>query len=114
MLAIKHPSWNKGNRVSHGIIQVKNFLSDIYPAKVSSQNGFEQRFLYAIVKPNAMTRKESEKHVRNLQEPNLRDLTEIYDAVYRDHTDGVTYTLSEEALALYDEFDAEICRNFKF
>ena len=46
----------------------------------------------------------------NLQESNLHDLTEIYDAVFRDHKDGLTYTFSEDALSLYDKFDAEICR----
>ena len=93
-----------------GFIQVKNFLGDIYPAMAASQNGFEQRFLYAIIKPKAMTRKESQPYVRMLQESNLQDFTEIYDAVYRDHKDGVIYTLSTEALVLYDEFDKEICK----
>ena len=48
-------------------------------------------------------------HVNKLQESNLHDLTEIYDAIFRDHKDGLTYTFSEAALSLYDEFDAEIC-----
>lgn len=87
---------------------MKNLLADLYPAMVESQNGFEQRFLYAIVKPKAMTRKETGAHVHRLQEANLHDLNEIYDAVYRDHKDGVTYTFSAEALALYDDFDNEI------
>ena len=91
-----------------GFIQVKNFLADLYPAMVESQNGFEQRFLYAIVKPKAMTRKETEFHVHRLHEANLQDLSEIYDAIYQDHKGGVTYTFSAEALALYDEFDNEI------
>lgn len=49
--------------------------------------------------------------VSNLQESNLHDLTEIYDAdVFTDHKDGLTYTFSEGALSLSDEFEAEICR----
>ena len=44
-----------------------------------------------------------------MQESNLQDLTEIYDAIFRDHKDGLTYTFSAEALSLYDEFDSEIC-----
>ena len=48
--------------------------------------------------------------VSNLQESNLHDLTEIYDAdVLTDHKDGLTYTFSEGALSLSDEFEAEIC-----
>ena len=43
-----------------GFIQVKNFLSEVYPAMISSQNGFEERFLYAVVKPKAMTRRETQ------------------------------------------------------
>lgn len=43
-----------------GFIQVKNFLSEIYPAMVSSQNGLDERFLFAVVKPKAMTRKETQ------------------------------------------------------
>lgn len=43
-----------------GFIQVKNFLSEIYPAVVSSQNGLDERFLFAVVKPKAMTRKETQ------------------------------------------------------
>ena len=91
-----------------GFIQVKSFLADLYPAMVESQNGFEQRFLYAIVKPKEMTRKETEAHVHRLQEANLHDLNEIYDAIYQDHKSGVTYTFSADALALYNDFDNEI------
>ncbi|XP_068760234.1 uncharacterized protein [Montipora capricornis] len=91
-----------------GFIQVKNFLADLYPAMVESQNGFEQRFLYAIVKPKAMTRKETEAHVHRHQEANLHDLNEIYDAVYQDLKSGVRYTFSADALAIYDDFDNEI------
>ena len=91
-----------------GFIQVKNFLADLYPAMVESQNGFKQRFLYAIVKPKAMTQKETEFHVHRLHKANLQDLSEIYDAIYQDHKCGVKYTFSSEALALYDDFDKEI------
>lgn len=42
-----------------GFIQVTNFFSEVYPAMVSSQNGFDKHFLYSIVKPKAMTRKET-------------------------------------------------------
>lgn len=41
-------------------MQVKNFLSKVYPAMVSSQNGFHKLFLYAVVKPKAITRKETQ------------------------------------------------------
>lgn len=88
-----------------GFIQVKNFLADLYPAMVQSQNGFEQRFLYAIVKLKAITRKETEFHVHRLHEANLQDLSEIYDAIYQDHKGGVMYTFSAEPLALYNDFD---------
>ena len=43
-----------------GFIQVKDFLSEVYPAMVSSQNGFDERFLYSVVKPKATTRKETQ------------------------------------------------------
>ena len=49
-------------------------------------------------------------YVNKLRESNLQDLTEIYDAIYRDHKDGLKYTFSEEALCLYDQFDLEICQ----
>lgn len=56
---IAYSSGNSSTRVSTqntcvslgGFIQVKNFLGDLYPAMAATQNGFEQRFLYAVVKP---------------------------------------------------------------
>ena len=91
-----------------GFIQVKNFLADLYPAMVESQNGFKQRFLHAIDKLKAMTRKETEAHVHRLQEANLHDLKEIYDAIYQNHKNGVTYTFSADALALNGDFENKI------
>ena len=66
--------------------------------------------MYSVIKPKAFTRKESEPYVRQLQEANVKDLCEIYDAIYRDHKDGVEYTLTDEALKAYDSFDEKTCQ----
>jgi hypothetical protein len=93
-----------------GFIQVKNFLSEIYPALSATKNVLDQRFVYSVIKPKAFTRKESEPYIRQLQEANVKDLCEIYDAIYRDHKDGVEYTLTDEALKDYDSFDEKTCQ----
>jgi len=33
----------------------------------------------------------------------------MYNAVFRDHKDGLTYAFSEDALSLYEEFGGGIC-----
>lgn len=93
-----------------GFIQVKNFLTEIYPALAATKNGLDQRFVYSVIKPKAFTRKESDPYVRQLQEANVKDLLEIYDAIYRDHKEGVEYTLTDEALKTYDSFDEKTCQ----
>ena len=92
-----------------GFIQVKNFLTEIYPVLSATKNGLDQRFVYGVIKPKAFTRKESEPNVRQLQEANVKDLCEIYDAIYRDHKDGIQYTLTDEALKTNDSFDEKTC-----
>ena len=103
-----------GSVVSHvsmgGFIQVKNFLTEIYPVLSATKNGLDQRFVYGVRKPKAFTRKESEPNVRQLQEANVKDLCEIYDAIYRDHKDGIQYTLTDEALKTNDSFDEKTCQ----
>ena len=91
-------------------IQVKNFLTEIYPVLSATKNGLDQRFVYGVIKPKAFTRKESEPYVRQLQEANVKDLCEIYDAIYRDHKDGIQYTLTDEALKTNDSFDEKTCQ----
>ena len=93
-----------------GFIQVKNFLTEIYPVLSATKNGLDQRFVYGVIKPKAFTRKESEPYVRQLQEANVKDLCEIYDAIYRDHKDGIQYALTDEALKTYDSFDEKTCQ----
>ncbi|CAB4034477.1 Hypothetical predicted protein, partial [Paramuricea clavata] len=43
-------------------------------------------------------------------EANVKDLSQIYDAIYRDHEEGVEYTLTDEALKAYDSFDEKTCQ----
>lgn len=93
-----------------GFIQVKNFLTEICPALAATKNGLDQRFVYSLIKPKAFTRKESDPYVLQLQEANVKDLSQIYDAIYRDHEEGVEYTLTDEALKAYDSFDEKTCQ----
>jgi hypothetical protein len=58
-----------------GFIQVKNFLTEIYPALAATKNGLDQRFVYSLIKPKAFTRKESDPYVLQLQEANVKDLS---------------------------------------
>ena len=45
-----------------------------------------------------------------LSDTNLTNLNELYKAIYDDHKHGaVVYTLNEEALDVYDQFDERIC-----
>ena len=91
-------------------IQVKNFMTEIYSVLSATKNGLDQRFVYGVIKPKAFTPKESEPYVRQLQEANVKDLCEVYDAIYRDHKDGIQYTLTDEALKNYDSFDEKTCQ----
>ena len=93
-----------------GFIQVKNFLTEIYPVSSTTKNGLDQRFVYGVIKPKAFTRKESEQYVRQGQEANVKDLCEIYDAIYRDHKDGIQYTLTDKVLKTYHSFDEKTCQ----
>ena len=78
---------------------------------VSTQSGFDLRFLFAIMRPTAHTRKETEPFADELSTTYLPNLCEVYKAIYEDHKNGdVVYTLNEKALALYDEFDEDICK----
>jgi len=57
---LRHVSTEQTSLSLGGFIQVKNLLLEVYPAMVSSQNGFDEDFLHAIVKPKVMTRKETQ------------------------------------------------------
>lgn len=78
---------------------------------VASQSGFDIRFLIAVLCPRAMTRKETQPFAEELGQTNLYNLNDLYKAIYDDHQHGdIVYTLSDDALALYDQFDEEICQ----
>ena len=91
---------------------MKKFLTDLYPQMTAGQDGFEARFNIAIVRPKALTRKESSTYEEALANSNLQDLNELFNTIYRDHNGEdveVIYSLNEEALAKFDEFDKQIC-----
>ena len=93
-------------------MQVKNFLTDLYPQMSAGQDGFKARFNIAIVRPKALTLKESSTYEEMLANANLQDLNELFNTIYRDHNGEdveVIYTLNEEALAEFDKFDEKIC-----
>ena len=78
----------------------------------AGQDGFEARFNIAIVRPEALTRKESSTYEEALANSNQQDLNELFNTIYRDHNGEdveVIYSLNEEALAEFDEFDEQIC-----
>jgi hypothetical protein len=78
----------------------------------AGQDGFEARFNIAIVRPKALTRKESSTYEEALPNSNLQDLNELFNTIYRDHNGEdveVIYCLNEEALAEFDEFDEQVC-----
>ena len=77
---------------------------------VALQNGFDLRFLLAVMRPEAMTRKDTEPFAEQLSNSNLPNLFEFYKAIHTDHKQGdIIYTLSEGALSLFDGYDEEIC-----
>lgn len=91
--------------------QVRQFFNEIYPMMVASQSGFDLRFLIAVLCPRAMTRKETQPFAEELGQTNLISLNDLYQAIYDDHQHGdIVYTLSDDALALYDQFDKQICQ----
>lgn len=55
--------------------QVKNFLADLYPQMSAGQDGFDARFNIGIVRPEALTRKESANYEEVLRQSNLQTLT---------------------------------------
>lgn len=78
---------------------------------VASQSGFDLRFLIAVLCPRALTRKETQPFAAELRQTNLFTLSELYKAIYDDHKHGdIVYTLNNEALELYDQFDEQICQ----
>ncbi|KAJ7380635.1 hypothetical protein OS493_007000 [Desmophyllum pertusum] len=78
---------------------------------VASQSGFDLRFLFAVVRPTAHTRKETQLFADNLSNTNVPQLHDVYKAIYDDHKHGdVIYTLNDSALALYDQFDEHFCQ----
>lgn len=78
---------------------------------VASQSGFDLRFLIAVLCPRALTRKETQPFAAELGQTNLFNLSELYKAIYDDHKHGdIVYTLNNEALELYDQFDEQICQ----
>ncbi|KAJ7386186.1 hypothetical protein OS493_010579 [Desmophyllum pertusum] len=94
-----------------GFMQVRQFFSEIYPMMVASQSGFDLRFLIAVLCPRALTRKETQPFAAELGQTNLFNLSELYKAIYDDHKHGdIVYTLNNEALELYDQFDEQICQ----
>lgn len=91
---------------------MKNFLVDLYPLMSAGQDGFDARFNVAIVKPEALTRKESAEYGVALRRPNLQDLNALFNAIYCDHHGddmAIEYRLDDEALAEFDKFDEQVC-----
>ena len=90
--------------------QVRQFFSEIYPMMVASQSGFDLRFLITVLRPKAVTRKQTQPFAEQLSVTHLINLNELYKAIYDDHKHGdVLYSLNEEALDVYDQFDEQIC-----
>lgn len=78
---------------------------------VSTQSGFDLRFLFSIMRPIALTRKETEPFAEDLSNTNVPNLHEVYNAIHQEHNNGdIVYTLSDGALNLYDQFDEAICQ----
>jgi hypothetical protein len=96
-----------------GFIQVRNFMEELLPHLLTAEDGFFERILLAVVRPEALTRSETELFAIQLssQYSDVQNLTEIYDSIYRDHNvaDPVEYTLTDDAKKLFDVFDAELC-----
>lgn len=90
--------------------QVRQFFSEIYPMMVASQSGFDLRFLIAVLRPKALTRKQTQPFAEQLSDTHLTNLNDLYKAIYDDHKHGdVVYSLNKEALDVYDQFDEKIC-----
>ena len=90
--------------------QVRQFFSEIYPMMVASQSRFDLRFLIAILRPKALTRKQTQPFAEQLSDTHLTNLNELYKAIYNDHKHGdVVYSRNEEALDVYDQFNEQIC-----
>ena len=77
---------------------------------VASQSGFDLRFLIAVLRPKALTRKQTQPFAEQLSDTHLTNLNDLYKAIYDDHKHGdVVYSLNKEALDVYDQFDEQIC-----
>ena len=62
----------------------------------------------------ALIRKETQPFAVELSQTNLLNLNELYKAIYDDRKRGnIVYTLNNEALTLYDQFDEQICQKLK-
>ena len=90
---------------------MKNFLLDLYPTMSAGQDGFDARFNVAIVRPEALTRKECARFEEALQRTKLQDLNQLFNAIYCDHNGdmAVEYCLDDEAVSEFDNFDEEVC-----
>lgn len=92
--------------------QVKNFLADLYPQMSARQDGFDARFNIGMVRPEALTRKESANYEEVLRQSNLQDLNLLFNAIYCDHNGediAIHYYLDDEALVEFDDFDEQVC-----
>ena len=90
--------------------QVRQFFSEIYPMMVASQSGFDLRFLIAVLRPKALTRKQTQPFAEQLSDTHLTNLNDLYKAIYDDHKHGdFVYSLNKETLDVYDQFDEQIC-----
>ena len=89
--------------------QVRQFFSEIYPMMVASQSGFDLRFLIAVLRPKALTRKHTQPFAEQLSDTHLTNLNDLYKAIYDDKHGDVVYSLNKEALDVYDQFDEQIC-----
>ena len=98
--------------VSFNLMQVKNFLVDLYPLMSAGQDGFDARFNIAIVRPEALTRREGAAYEVALRRSNLQDLNVLFNTIYCDHHGddvSINYRLDDEALAEFDAFDEQVC-----
>ena len=78
---------------------------------VSTQSGFDLWFLFAIMRPTAHTRRETEPFAEELSNTNVPQLNEVYKAIFQEHCNGdIVYTLNDGTLELYDRFDEAICQ----
>ena len=59
----------------------------------AGQDGFNARFNILIVRPLALARKGSVIYEEMLSQSNLQDLNDVFNAIYRDHSDHMTLVI---------------------